>query len=75
MHDARAQVRDAPCHLGSLTTELHPWNLIGVHIVTSVAQRISKSEDSSRARALNVHNSTCIMHPITKWDVPSNYTH
>ena len=41
----------------SFAVELHSWNFVGVPISTSLAQSISKSEDSQRARALHVHNA------------------
>ena len=53
---ARAHEHDASHHLVSLTIELHSWNFICVPIFTSLAQSISKSEDSSSVRALHVHN-------------------
>ena len=54
---ARVHVHHASHHLMSLTIELLSPNFIGVQISTSLAQRISKSRDLSRARALHVYNA------------------
>ena len=55
--EALPHVHHASHHLMSLTIELLSPNFIGVQIFTSLAQKISKSGDSSRARALHVHNA------------------